>query len=341
VSGRRWIRPFLEAKAIAIDIHRPTPDQDVVVRLATTAADGGQPASVAVAFDEGLLDDPTPAAFGAFDCGRHVLPHKRELAEAWKVSEGPGAEELLRLADVQAEALDGSCSFAVHTKDNLLATDISYRLRSNADPQALERAVAAAVRSGGLPNLDTALDDLTTAEFLVGKEDGKEEGKEDGKPEGNRKKAAKDGTVLALTRVLGEPDSNRTRYASALYGGGRLVERMVVRDGHLLTYAGAGSKERLQRRSATREARGEVKAALAAGRGKAGFLYADLMALYMPFVKASQFSGGDLSKQFAENPELLKKRLPLLLTLEPAPGLDATIKLPSDSFAILVALLPW
>ena len=130
--------------------------------------------------------------------------------------------------------------------------------------------------------------------------------------------------------------------AAALYGGSTLVDRMTVQDGHLIVYSGPGGKERMQRRAAGGSPpawRPEIQAALEAGQGKAGLVYADLVALWLPFAKASQLSGGDMSTLLAQQPELLKKRLPLLATFEPAAGLDATVRMPLETFALLGLLL--
>jgi hypothetical protein len=209
----------------------------------------------------------------------------------------------------------------VDTSDEVWSEQASFALQPGVSAAALLDPLAAAIRSGGLPNLQSAADELATQKLLLDAERG----------------------TLAIDRVLGNAASPRTRHAAALYGGAVLHERFAVRSHHLLITSGAHAGERLARLAADRPARPlpvELEKALAAGRGKAGFLFLDLTALWRPYLKAAQVTQSPLAELVARNPALFKERRALVLTLERGPAIDATVTMPPATFAFLLAVIP-
>jgi hypothetical protein len=286
---------------------------------ARAPAVAGEPALAPLPLElDRSLGGARPAALGVLDCRGWLGARQRLLISAWKATGGVGADELGRLSDAEEQALSGACSFAARTDDDVWSDEASYPLRAGASPGPLTEALAAALRSGGLPNLHAALDELPTAKLLFSRSD-----------EG----------VLALDRVLGRTDSLETRHAAALHGGGTLRERFTVRDGRLRAVAGARADERLDQQlahAAASKLPAELEQALGGGRGRGGFVFLDLAALWKPALRAAQVIQAPLAEVVARNPTLLQERRPLVLTLEPGPGLDANVSMPPSTFQFLL-----
>jgi hypothetical protein len=266
------------------------------------------------ALDPALAGDDV-AALGALDC-RGRAARQRRLLDVWRAAAGPGGGALAALSDAE-QAFEGPCSFAVRTAGEVWSEVASHPLRAGARPEALLEAYAAAIRSGGLPGLQAAIDDLPAGRLLF---------------------HANDGT-LALDRVMAT-DSPQARQAAAVEGGAVLRRRYAVRDRRLLAAAGADADQRLQASGAKAAPPlpAELARALAAGRGQGGFLFLDLTALWRPYLKAAQLAQSPLAALVARNAALFKERRPVVLTLEPAAGLDASITMPPATFAFLLAV---
>ena len=67
------------------------------------------------------------------------------------------------------------------------------------------------------------------------------------------------------------------------------------------------------------------------------------MGLWKPFLKAGQLIQSPLAEAVAKNPALLKERRPVVITVEPSPGLDATVAMPPQTFEFMfiVAAMLW
>jgi hypothetical protein len=272
---------------------------------------------LAPALDPALIEEPV-AALGALDCRNRLGPRQRLRNAAWRATGGPGAKELDALVDAEQAALEGSCSFAVHTAGEVWSDEASYPLRAQARGDELLQALTGAIRSGGLPSLQNAIDDVRTEKLLF---------------------STTDGGALALDRVLAELSSPRTRHAAALHGAPVLRDRFAVRHGRLLAVSGAHADQRLEQLAARRPPRAlppELDQVLAAGRGKAGFLFLDLTSLWKPYLKAAQVIQSPLATLVARHPALLKERRPLVITLEPDAALAATLTMPPPTFAFLL-----
>lgn len=269
----------------------------------------------AVAFDRTLARDGRVAALGAVDCSPRLIERQRAMVRVWKGTGGPGADELARLAAAQTDVLDGSCSFAVRTDGEIWSVESSYPVRVGADPAPLEQAYVAAIRSGGLPNLQSASDDLKTAKFLLSHTDG----------------------VIGLDRVLANDGSVEARHTAALYGGQVLQDRIAVKGDRLLVVSGARADQQIADLSRPHAGKlpVEVERELATGRGKGGFIFVDVMGVWAPYLKAAQVVQSPLSGLVARVPDLAKRRLPLVVTLEPTAGIDATVAMPTPTFSFL------
>jgi hypothetical protein len=305
------LRPFISATVASFALRL-----DAAGATLRVSSDGRAPeAALVPVLDPALATQRAPAAIGALDCREPVLTRQRALAAAWKARGGQGADELLRLVEVETQVLAGSCSFAVHTDDELLDEVASYPLRAGAAGDELGEALVSAIRSGGLPSLGSALLDLSNARLFF-------ERKDDG--------------VLALNRVLGAAERLETRHAAALSGTPVLRDRFAIKDGRLLAASGAGADQRIEQLAATPGAAAplpaELQRALAGGRGKGGFLFADLTALWTPYLKAAQAVTSPLAELVSRRPALLKERRPLVVTMEPAAGFKATVTMPPQTF---------
>jgi len=310
------LEPLLAAQSAEVAVTVSATGAELRLQ-AKDAAEGEPP--VAPLLDVVLVEEPV-AALGALDCRRWLGPRQRRRLDLWSAAGGPGARELRALVDAEEAALDGTCSFAVHTAGEVWAEEASYPLHRAVDGTGLLDAVAAAVRSGGLPSLKNAAADLPAGKVFF---DTTHRG------------------ALVLDRVLGNATSAQTRHAAALFGGTVLRDGFAVRNGHLLVTSGARADVRLEQLTTNRPPRplpAELARALAAGRGRAGFLFLDLTALWRPYLKAAQVGRGPLAAMVSRNPALFKERRPLVLTLERGGVLDATVSLPPATFTFLVAL---
>ena len=166
-----YLHPIMNAGAASFALKL---DKDgAALELKTTPAPGkSPPPALTPVLDRSLVGSKPPAALGAFDCNSRLFVRQRALTETWKATNNPGAAELGRLIDVEASALDGTCSFAVHTDNEVWAEEASYPLRAGAPAEPLTEALVDAIRSGGLPNMQSGMDDLKTAKLLFSKEGG-------------------------------------------------------------------------------------------------------------------------------------------------------------------------
>lgn len=298
---------------------------DLVVKLSPAGAElhlrttGGDEPRLTPLLDVVLVEDGV-AALGALDCRRWLGERQRRRLGVWQANGGPGARELGALVDAEQADLEGTCSFAVHTAGELWAEEASYPLARGADGEKLLGAIAAAIRSGGLPSLDNAGDDVPAGKVFL---------------DTNHRGA------LILDRVLGQTTGPQARHAAAFYGGTTLRDGFAIRNGHLLVTSGARADARIQRLTEDRPPRSlpvELERALAAGRGRRGFLFLDLAGLWKPYLKAAQVIRSPLSEMVARNPALFTQRRPLVLTLDGGGALDATVSLPPATVSFLVAV---
>lgn len=315
-SALHLLNPFLGAEAV--DLTLKVDPAGARLDLRTRAPTGPAEPPLAPSLDRALGGQGV-AALGALDCRRHIRARQRLLIDVWQSAGGPGVTELERLVDAQQAALEGTCSFAVTTAGEIWSEEVSYPLRPGASGDELLAALTAAIRSGGLPGLNGALDDVTTARLLLSTGEG----------------------TLSVDRVLGDTGSPSTRHAAALRGSAILRDRFALRGGRLLSLSGANVAERLAQLSRPPASPAplppELELALAAGRGKGGFVFLDLTALWKPYLKAAQIIRGPLAEVVARNPTLLKERRPVVVTLEPSAGLDATVSVPPQTFFYLLA----
>jgi hypothetical protein len=273
------------------------------------------------ALDHSLLTTKTPAAFGSFDCNGRLFGRQPMLNVVWRSTKGPGSDELDRLVQAEEKALEGSCAFVVRTDDELWSEEASYPLRPDASADALSSAMQDAIRSGGWPNLESGLDDLETAQFLL----------------------TRDKDVWGLDRVLGATTTKETRHAAALHGGATLHDRFAVRGGRFLATSGVHAAERIEQiakpgNGADTPLPAELERALASGRGQGGIAYLDLTALWKPYLKAAQVIDSPLGELVTKVPDLFKTRRPMVITVEPTPALDATVTMPPATFGFVFAI---
>jgi hypothetical protein len=308
------LHPFAAARSA--DVVLKVGAAGAELRVRTDGPDEPAPA-LPLALDTALVE-PEVAALGALDCRRRMSARQRMLNAAWQAAGKPGARELEALVDAEQAALAGSCSFAVHTRNETWSDEASYLLRPKAQSAALLAAFTAAIRSGGWSGLHSATDDLVTEKLLF----------------------TTDRDALVALRALGAMGSPQTRHAAALYGTSVLQDRFAVRDGRLLAVSGADAGARLEELSTVasppQPLPAELDRALASGRGKAGFLFLDLTALWRPFLKAAQVIQSPLADLVARNPALVKQPRPLVITLERSSALDATVTMPRPTFEFLV-----
>ena len=306
-----YLQPFAAADQVDFALKVSAAGAELQVR--TTP--GASPApGLAPVLDRALVGEDL-AALGALDCRQRIGARQRLLISAWQATGGPGVAELGQLVDAEQAALDGTCSFAVHTAGEVWSEEASYPLRAGASGPALVEALKAAIRSGGLPNLEGAADDLKTDKLLLSIEN----------------------EVVSLDRVLGAAGSPQTRHAAALHGAAILHQRFTVRAGRFLALSGAHADERLtQLGKGTPALPPELERALASGRGKGGFVFLDLTALWKPYLKAAQVIQSPIARVVAKDPTLLQERRPLVVTLEPRSNLDATITMPPQTFGFLL-----
>jgi hypothetical protein len=239
------------------------------------------------ALDPALADERA-AALGALDC-RPPLP---DLA-----------------------AVQGTCTVAVDTTNEVWSEARSYPLRAGARAADLLETLAAALRGGRVPGAA----DLPIEKVRFSATD----------------------RSLSVDRVLGERSSSQTRHAAAVHGGPILHDRFAVPSGRLLLVSGPRADERLAELGSARPARPippELERALASGRGRAGFLFLDLSALWKPYLKAAQVVQSPLAELMARDPALVKRRRPLVVTLEPGATVDATVTMPPDTVTFLLAV---
>jgi hypothetical protein len=315
-NALHYLQPLVGAQAA--DLTLKVDAAGAQLGLRTSGAAGPSEAPLAPALDRALTGGEV-AALGAVDCRRRIRARQQLLIGAWQAAGGPGVAELERLVDAQQAALEGSCSFAVRTQGEIWREEASYPLRPGESGEALLAALTAAIRSGGWPGLNGALEDLKTSKLLLSTE----------------------GSVVSLDRVLGDTASPGTRQAAALRGSPILRERFAIRDGRLLALSGTHAAERLGQLSQANKPGPippELERALAAGQGKGGFVFLDLAALWRPYLKAAQVSRTPLAQVVARNATLLKERRPVVVTIEPGPDLDATVTLPPQTFFYLLAV---
>jgi hypothetical protein len=297
-----YLRPFLAATRVTVSLGRR--GAEVRVRAPVEAGEAAR-------LDPALVGGTAPAALLALDC-RGVMAWQRAVVDAWRAEGGAGVGELGRLLDAE-EAAVTECGFAVRTAGEVWTDEASYRLRPGA---ALAEPLSAAVRAGGLPSLWNALDGrLTVARTLFSPHDG----------------------VLAIDRVLGEMGSARTRHAAAFHGGVVLRDRIAIQADRLLTVSGAHAEERLHEllQGGARDLPPELRQALGVGRGRRGYLFADLAALWAPYLKAAQVVSSPLAELVARTPGLLQRSRPLVATLDDE--LVVTMPLETVSFLLAVA----
>ena len=313
-----YLHALMDASTAVLSVKFDTPG--VEVRLRTTPPGGQEtapPLSPPV-LDRTLLTEAPPAALGALDCRGRMFVRQRALNRAWQETGGPGVAELNQMVDAQEQTLDGTCSFAVHTDNDVWADEASYRLRSGASAESLTSSIVAALRSGGLANLHSAQDDLKTAKLLLTTDD----------------------DVFGVDRVLGATATLEAQHAAALHGGATLRDRYSVRGDRLLSVSGARAPERLEKLSKPSGAGSlpeELERALRTGRGKAGFVFLDMFGLWRPFLKAGLVIKSPLAEAVAKTPTMLKQRRPLVITMEPSAGLDATVTMTPPTFGFLFA----
>jgi hypothetical protein len=316
-NARHLLSPFDEAESAVLTAVLEPAGARLSVRTSPRAGIAALPPLLPT-LDRAVAGDPHVAALGALDCRRRLFVRQPSFVSAWRATAGVGADQLTALVQAEERALDGTCSFAVHTQHELWAEEASYPLRSGAAAAPLAEALVSAIRAGGLPNLESAASELRVGKLLYSRGD--------------------DG-VLALDRVLGAPDSARTRHAAALYGGITLRDRLAVSRGRLLFASGAHADQRMAALLSppAPELPPELSAALAEGRGRAGYLFLDLTALWKPYLKAAQVTQDPLAELVARDPALFDHRRPAVVTLEPGSPLDATITMPVETWHFLLA----
>jgi len=212
-------------------------------------------------------------------------------------------------------ALTGTCSTAVRTTDEVWSEEASYPLRPGTTAGQVLEALTAAVRAGAVPGAGG----LPVEKVLLSPDD----------------------RVLAADRVLGARSSDQARHAAAVHGGAVLRDRFTVRDGRLLAASGPRADERLRQLATPGPAHPlppELQRALATGRGRGGFLFLDLTALWKPYLKAAQVVESPLAGLVARRPDLIKVGRPMVITLEPGAALDATVTLPPVTVSFLLAV---
>jgi hypothetical protein len=249
-----------------------------------------------------------------------VLPGQRAEAELWAGAKGRGAAAHLRFLDLQEQVLDGPCVFVLHSPQGRLGFDAFTPLRAGVDHAAAFSTYVDATRGGA----DAAI------------------------------RALKSGTTPPATAITVEGEVLRVSarpngpLASGPLGplmmalwGGHSIDTITtfVGDGLVVT-GGPGAEERLAALKGSKPIppAPAAQAALAAARGSHSFVYVDLIALAVPFLRAMPVAPGT-TNPIAAIPGLVQQPLPVLATLQGGSDLTARIAIPLSALANLASFL--